>query len=532
MLHNSSSQVRPVNRSASFACRRLSLAALKLAVVAGLVAMASNATRAKVPEGQLTWGIHFSLAPTWFDPAETPAMITPFKVMYALHDALIKPMPGNPAAPSIAESWTLSDDRRTYEFKLRANVKFHNGDPVTADDVKFSFERYRGASNRAFKDRVSAVEIPDQRTVRFSLKEPWPDFITFYASATGAGWIVPKKYVEKVGEDGFKKAPVGAGPYKFVSFVPGLELVVEANEHYWRKVPAVKRLVIRSIPDETTRLAALKRGEVDIVYAVGGELAKELQRTKGLILKPAVVQASFWLYFPEQWNAKSPWADVRVRQAAYLAIDHKTINEALLLGNGRITGNGVVPDNFEHYWAAPTPTLDRAQAKKLLAEAGHPNGFDAGDYYCDASWSNLGEAVVNDLQAVGIRVRLRPIERAGFFKAYAEKSLKNLVQGSSGAFGNAATRLETFVVKGGAFSYGSYPDIDELFAGQAAELDVAKRKAILADIQKRLHDRVMYAHLWQLALINGHGPRVGESGLGLIPGYAYSGPYEDLTLAK
>ena len=108
--------------------------------------------------------------------------------------------------------------------------------------------------------------------------------------ATGAGWIVPKKYVEKVGDDGFKKAPIGAGPYKFVSFTPGVELVLEAFERYWRKTPSVKRLVLKVIPDESTRLAALKRGEVDIAYSIRGELAEELQRTPGLTLKPVVLR--------------------------------------------------------------------------------------------------------------------------------------------------------------------------------------------------------------------------------------------------
>ena len=121
--------------------------------------------------------------------------------------------------------------------------------------------------------------------------------MTFYASATGAGWIVPKKYVEKVGDEGFKKAPVGAGPYKFVSFTPGVELVLEAFDQYWRKTPSVKRLVFKVIPDESTRLAALKRGEIDIAYSIRGELAEELERTKGLTLKPTVIQAPFWLYF-------------------------------------------------------------------------------------------------------------------------------------------------------------------------------------------------------------------------------------------
>ena len=132
--------------------------------------------------------------------------------------------------------------------------------------MKFSFDRYKGAAAKLLHDRVREVQVVDPGRVRFHLKEPWPDFMTFYGtSATGAAWIVPKKYVEKVGEDGFKKAPIGAGPYRVVSFTPGVELVMEAFEGYWRKVPSVKRLVFRSMPDETTRAAALKAGDVDIV---------------------------------------------------------------------------------------------------------------------------------------------------------------------------------------------------------------------------------------------------------------------------
>jgi peptide/nickel transport system substrate-binding protein len=503
-----------------------------LAFLAMVLAIGAwGVARAGSPQGQLTWGVHVTLAPTWFDPAETPGIITPYMVLYALHDAMAKPMPGQPLAPSLAESWSASEDALTYEFVLRPGVKFHNGETVTAEDVKFSFERYRGASSRMLHERIASVETPDARHVRFTLKQPWPDFMTFYVGATGAGWIVPKKYVEQVGEDGFKRAPIGAGPYKFVSFTPGQELVLEAFDQYWRKTPNVKRLVFRVIPDEATRLAALKRGEVDIVYSIRGELAEELQRTKGLSLKPAVIQAPFWLYFADQWDAKSPWHDERVRRAASLAIDYDTINQALTLGYSKITGS-IVPYTFDYYWQPPTPKYDPAKARQLLAAAGYPDGFDAGEYYCDASYSNLAEAVLNNLEEIGIRAKLRPLERAAFFKGYAEKSFKNLIQAGSGAFGNAATRLEAFVVKGGAYSYGSYPDIDALFGQQAAELDHARREATLHKIQQLVNERTMYVHLWQLAFLNGAGPRVKESGLGLIPAYAYSAPYEDLTLAN
>jgi peptide/nickel transport system substrate-binding protein len=132
---------------------------------------------------------------------------------------------------------------------------------------------------------------------------------------------------------------------------------------------------------------------------------------------------------------------------------------------------------------------------------------------------------------VGIRARLRPLERAAFFTGYSEKSYKNIIQGASGAFGDAATRLQAFVVKGGTYVYGSYPDIDALFQQQGVELDLKKREAILHKIQELLQERSIYAPIWQLAFINGIGPRVGESGLGLINGHAYSAPYEDVTLA-
>jgi peptide/nickel transport system substrate-binding protein len=132
----------------------------------------------------LTWGVHISLAPVWFDPAEVSGLITPFLALYALHDAMVKPMPGQQGlTPSLAESVTASEDGLTYDFVLRKNAKFHTGDPMTAEDVKFSFDRYHGAANDMIKGRVAAVETPDPLHVRFKLKNPWPDFLTFYATA-------------------------------------------------------------------------------------------------------------------------------------------------------------------------------------------------------------------------------------------------------------------------------------------------------------------------------------------------------------
>ena len=505
---------------------------IRRALITALLAFLVLAPAASAaPDGQLTWAVHVSLAPRWFDPAETEGIITPFLFLYAMHDALVKPMPGNAAAPSLAESWNVSPDNLAYEFVLRKGVKFHNGEPVTAEDVKFSLERYRGAASSSFKTRIAGIDVVDPHRLKIRLKQPWPDFMTFYGSAaTGAGWVVPKKYTEKVGDDGFKKAPVGAGPYKFVSFTPGVELVLEAFDGYWRKTPSVKRLVFRTVTEEETRLAMLKRGEADIAYSIRGPLAEELRRTPGLTLAPNYPPGTFWLVFPDQWtDPKSPWTDRKVRLAANLAIDRQGVNRAETLGFSKITGS-IIPTTFEFFWQPPVHPYDPAQAKKLLTDAGYANGFDAGEYFCDASYANLGEAVVNNLNAVGIRTKLRPLERAAFIATNRDKKFKNIVQTASGAGGNAATRLEAFVAAGGAFTYGTYPDIEGLFQEQAAQLDPKRREATLHRLQQLIHEKAMFAPIWQLAFLNGYGPRVAESGLTLIAGHAYSAPYEDLKL--
>src|SRR5437867_2516481 len=484
--------------------------------------------RAAAPEGQMTWAVAISLAPTWFDPAETAGILTPFMILYAIHDAIVKPMPGNLMAPSLAESWSVSSDGLLYEFLLRKGVSFHNGEVVTAEDVKFSLERYRGAASKTLKERIAAVEAQDPRRVRIRLKQPWPDFMAFYSSATGAGWVVPKRYVELVGDEGFKRTPVGAGPYKFASFTPGVELVLEAFDQYWRKPPSVKRLILKVIPDEATRLAALKRGEVDVAYVIRGALAEELRRTPGLTLKHAALNATFWINFLDQWDPKSPWQDRRVRLAASSAINRQAYNQAELLGLAKLTGS-IIPSGFEFYWQPPAPSHDAAKAKQLLAQAGYPTAFDAGEFFCDMTFTGP-EAVVNDLRAVGIRARLRPLERAAFLKGFAEKKFKNLMYANSAVFGNAATRIEAFVASGGMYVYGSYPDIDGLFREQTAEMDRKSREAALHRIQQLMHEKAMFAPLWEPAILVGVGPRVEEAGLGLIRGYPYSAPYEDLKL--
>src|SRR5438105_12776521 len=179
---------------------------LLLVLVVLTLGAAREAVGQRSPAGEAVMAWPITIAPTWFDPSTAPPQITPFGILYALHDALVRPLPGQKMGNSLAEAWMERPDGLSYEFKLRRGLKFHNGDVVTAEDVKFSFERYRGVGAKELKLRVRQVEIIDPLTVRFVLKEPWPDFMTFYGTtATAAGIVVPKKYVIRVGEDGVRK---------------------------------------------------------------------------------------------------------------------------------------------------------------------------------------------------------------------------------------------------------------------------------------------------------------------------------------
>jgi peptide/nickel transport system substrate-binding protein len=451
-----------------------------------------------------------TISPSWFDPSTAPPQITPFGMLYTIHDALVRPYPGHKMGPSLAESWQESADGKIYEFKLRSGLTFHNGDPVTTEDVKFSFERYKGAGATTLHEHVDRLEIVDARVVRFHLKAPWPDFMTFYGTtASAAGLIVPKNYLTQVGEDGFRKRPVGAGPYRFVASKPGVEVELEAFPAYWRRVPNVKTLVMKSVPEATTRAVMLKTGEADIAYVLDGPEAEEIQRDPRMQLVASKHASIFWIEFTEQWDAASPWHDKRLRRAANLALDRKRINEAACLGFCPPAGV-IVPRVMDFALQVEAPPYDVAKARQLLAEAGYPKGLDGGEFAAIPGFPTVADAVVNDLNAAGIRVRLRPMERAAFYAAWREKKLRGLFMTAAGNSGNAASRVESFIQSKGAYAYGGYPDIDELFQRQASERDAERREALLHRIQQLTIDREMFAPVMDLRALNGVGPRIAR----------------------
>jgi peptide/nickel transport system substrate-binding protein len=492
---------------------------LAVSILLGPV-LAGNATAQAKPEGEMRWALYVTLAPSWFDPAEVVGVLTPFWVMYALHDALVKPMPGTMLANSLAESWTMSPDGKAYEFKLRDGVKFHNGEPLTAEDVKFSFERAKG---KVLHEKVKEVAVVDPRRVRCRLNEPWPDCMMFYGTfASGAAWIVPKKYVEQVGPDGFKKNPIGLGPYKFVSNTPGVELVLEAYEGYWRKMPSVKRLVFKSVPGATTRLAMLS-GRVDLAYLLSAPMAQDVSDPASSWRPRAASARSTRLLRPVD---PSPGP---TRESSWRRSRRRQVNEPRASGPRDPPGHGAAQVRVRP--AAGPHHHDPAKAKQLLAETGCRRIRRRRPLPVAAALLH-GRAVANNLGAVGIKTKLRTMERAAFYSALGSKKLKGLCLCINAVYGNAASRLSEIVPSDGAYAYGGYPDVDALYKQQSKETDKKKREAQLHQIQRIMHERVRYAPIYEYVWLSGVGPRVEDPALMLIDPYPWSAPLEEVRLKK
>jgi peptide/nickel transport system substrate-binding protein len=227
-----------------------------------------------------------------------------------------------------------------------------------------------------------------------------------------------------------------------------------------------------------------------------------------------------WLEFADQWDPKSPWHDRRVRLAVNYAIDRATVSEAACLGFCPPTGS-IIPRMMDFALPVEPSAYDPQKAKQLLAEAGYPNGFDGGELTPIPPFFVAGEALVNYLNAVGIRVKMRPMERAAFYGAWRERKLKGLFMTGAGGSGNAATRIEAFVYSKGAYAYGGYPDIDEMFEQQTAERDPGKRQVLLQRIQQLMVERVMFGTVYEFRALMGVGPRVAEHAINVVPLYPF-----------
>jgi peptide/nickel transport system substrate-binding protein len=236
-----------------------------------------------------------------------------------------------------------------------------------------------------------------------------------------------------------------------------------------------------------------------------------------------------WLLLANLYDHGSPWSDTRIRLAANYAINWQAVNEAETLGHSLLTGS-IIPRKFEYALALEPYGYNPTKAKQLLKEAGYPHGFEPGKCSTDTVYASVVEAAANDLGAVGIHLRVRPMERAAVQTSWKEKTVKNLSRMGSGAFGHAATRVEGFIYSKGLNSFIKDPEIDAWFVQQSKELDRKQREALLHKIQQKVYDQAYFIPIWELSFLCASGPRMAVSGLGLIPLFAYSGPYEDVQL--
>jgi peptide/nickel transport system substrate-binding protein len=304
--------------------------------------------------------------------------------------------------------------------------------------------------------------------------------------------------------------------------------VLEANTGYWRRTPTVKTWIMKSVTDATTRAVVLKSGDADISVALDGPESQDLQRDPRLQIVASKHASIFWIEFAEQWDPKSPWHDKRLRLAVNHALNRQQLNEAACLGFCPPAGV-IVPRVMDFALQVEAPAYDPTKTKQLLAEAGYPNGLDAGEFAPIPGFPTLAEATLNYLNAVGIRMRMKQMERATFYSAWQEKKLRGVFMTAAGNSGNAASRVEAFIQSKGTYAYGGYPDIDDLFQQQARERDVKRREALLHRIQQLSIDRVMFAPVYDLRALMGVGPRIAKHTITDVWMSPFPS-YEDVTL--
>jgi ABC-type transport system substrate-binding protein len=517
--------------------RALAVAMILIAAASAAIPFSSPAGAAA--KGKLVLAWHAGFASRWLDPQEHDGTATPDNFFTAIHDALIKNQ-GTQLYDhaALAERFTIAPDAKSASFTLRKGIKFHNGDPVTPQDVKFSYENYRGAKADVFKKKTDRVELVDDRTIRFVFKEPFLDFGILFGTANvdGAAWVVPEKYYKQVGPDGFKQKPIGAGPYKVVRHEPGVKIELEAFDGYYRPVNA-KQLVMVSVPESATRVAMLERGEADIIYNVPGELIAKVGKLPGVTLAP-VLSGSFFIEFPGFQDPKNPFHDKRVREAVSLALDRRAMNQAESAGMGKPTGNWI---NDDVLYAIEWPEFPRnvEKAKQLLREAGYPNGFDVAWVTPIPAFYSRGERVIAQLREVGIRGRLQTMERGIYFQRL-QAGLKEfpgtqIILHGARIGGSWAFWYEGHFKCGGFNSRDRIcvKDLDGKFDQYERSVNLAERKKLAEEIQRGILENYYLVPVFRHAFVNAIGPRVSLTKWQdvfptITTGYAY--PWEDIKV--
>jgi len=469
-------------------------------------------------KGTLTVAMHFALDPGWLDPLEHSYAITQQMYDYLVHDTMIKPMPHGYVTYGLAEQAEFAADFRRAAFRLRPGLRFHDGQPLTTADVKWTYENFKGAYASLFHEKLDHIQIVDDRTIVFHFKEPFIDFMDLYnGGVSGIGWIIPKHYYERVGRDGFKAQPIGAGPYKLVSQQAGVQMVFDAWEEYWRRSPGVKTIVVKGITDLTARMAGLQTGELDLAYGMTGKLLPRLMADRNLRWDPNFT-GPWWLMFPGYNEPGSPFRDKRVRQAISLSINRQFLVKQETQGIGKPWGNWISPENRDALQGAdaPVPEYNVEKAKQLMAQAGVPEGFEV-EYLPFPPYFDMGERVLTDLRAIGIRGKLQSLEGPAFRAKIGQgrKGIpgnRTIVQNIDPRAGGAKANVAVYAVCGSPSSFVCEPQIEALWTKHQASLDAPERERLIKAIQRILIDEHYLVPLYWNPFVHAVGPRVRPEG--------------------
>ena len=490
--------------------------------------------RSRSPEGSIVLAYHTALSPKWLDPQVAPASRTPYSAfLQSVFDPLIGAMPNGRFVYLLAEDFEMTDDFKKATFRLREGITFHNGEPVTTEDVQFSYENYTGANADIFQGKTERIEIIDDRTITFYFSEPFIDFLELYGSeAAGLGFIVPKAYYLEVGPDKFIEAPIGAGAYKIVGQTTGQEVIMEAYEDYWRKVPNLKTIETKGVPELASRVAALKTQEVDVSYFVTGALLLDAIEDPNIQIDPNN-SAPFWLFFPGWEEPDNPFHDKRVRQAVSLALDREFLSATETQGLAIPTGNFIVPGKGD-YLERPVPEYDLEQAKQLMIEAGFADGFELDAFTPFPPVFSLAERIMDSLRDIGIKSELNTTQRPVFLSMLREH--REGFPGVQIAFSistgppNAAAYFRAFALCEQNSSVICDDNIDAKMAQYDASLDLEERASLIKELQSYILDEYIFVPVYINSFAMGAGPKIKGDVRDYTLVYSSLYPYEDIEI--
>jgi peptide/nickel transport system substrate-binding protein len=436
---------------------------------------------------------------------DTPAI----NILMNIYDFLLTRSPDLTIQPLLASSYRIVNDT-TWELNLRQGVKFHNGEEFNAAAVKFSLERLADPKNKLQQTALQIIErvdIINEFRVHVITKKPFP---YLDAQLTNVGAAIPPKYFQEKGVSHFSLYPVGTGPYKLVRWAKDDQLEMEANPNYWRGVPRIKRAIFRPIPEDTSRVAGLQTQELDTIVNIPPNLAN-LMNWKGRSTV-AKIPSARTVFLVLENTTGGPTADVRVRRAIAQAIDQDKIIKNILEGNAVKLASPLSKYQFGYDPSIKPYDYNPAEAKKLLAEAGYPNGFDlpinspSGRYLKD---KEVVEAIMGDLRKVGINATIRVLEWGSYMtQLYARKLGPAYLLGWGGLTFDADGTFFPLFRTGQALSNFSSPKLDALLEQARSTMDRQKRQKLYAEASRVIKDEVPCAFVYQQVDIYGVSERL------------------------